>query len=59
MEDGDLKPMQPWGSIKRTLLVGERDPMTGRVPVHLPNNGSHPGSSFLRNLLEDWRRERK
>ncbi len=57
MEDDGLKPMQPWGPKERTIWVGERNPETGHVPVHIPNNGPHDGGSFLRDLLEDWRRE--
>ena len=56
MENGDLRPMQPWGTNERTIWVGERNSVTGRVPVHFPNNGPHPGGSFLRDLLEDFRR---
>ena len=57
MDNGSLKPMQPWGANGRTIWAGERNPFTGRVPVHVPHHGPHAGGPALRGLPEDRRRE--
>ena len=54
----ELKPMQPWGPNERTIWVGEHNPITGRLPVHIPNNGPNPGGTFLTDQLESFTRER-
>lgn len=59
MENEDLKPMQPWGPNERTIWVGERNPLTGRVPVYVPGNGPNPGGTFLSDLLENWKQEKR
>ena len=57
MEDSSLEPMQPWGPDGPTIRVGERNPITGYVPVVLPSPGPHPGSSFLTDQLAGFTRE--
>ncbi len=58
MEDKGKKPAQPWTPDQRTVQVGERDPITGYVPVDTLENDSGY-SSFLTDVFEDWEREKK
>ena len=54
----ELKPMQPWGEDGPTIRVGERDPKTGRVPVHIPET-PRPPVTFLSDLLADFNADRE